>query len=538
MRNIAPSSQQKATVGGDPDGFGLRIEAAMAGDRPAVDEIFREFHPALASFARRHQASDPEGMADITLSAALAKLDTFRGRDRATFRAYLFRILRRRLVDEVRHDMARPRLIPDGFGELASGVVDENASHFDDHLVDEALVDDLLARLTDDQRHVLQLRMLDDLSIQETAHLTGRSVPAVKAMQRRAISSLRLAIGLTVVVLLAFAISLSTSQSSPTVVEGDPAADPVPDAQPDTQSDDGPDDPATGDSIGPQVDQVTDSEADQALEAQVGQATSLDVGQETDTDVGQGTDTDVGQGTDTDVEEASAVATGEEDGADSVETAEPPAGDLGADAPEATPPAPAPVTEPPPVCTVVADGTPAIGELAFVTWHFDGPYAFFDRTPASIIGKDGNPATLSNFSRGRIPSGHTNPFTIAFRMLTEDAGFVPIASLANGEIKVACAVDPVPAPPPCSVQTDGTPERGETATITYNPSGPYELLDGMWAYVIGAGGESAMLSGGTRQVTGGATYPFTIDGSMLRTETLDVRAAFRQGEAFVRCAVS
>ena len=37
-------------------------------------------------------------------------------------------------------------------------------------------------------------KVLDDLSIQETAARTGRSIPAVKAMQRRAIISLRTAL--------------------------------------------------------------------------------------------------------------------------------------------------------------------------------------------------------------------------------------------------------------------------------------------------------------------------------------------------------
>lgn len=49
----------------------------------------------------------------------------------------------------------------------------------------------LLDQLTDDQREVLALRVVADLSLKETARVTGRDVGAVKALQRRAIQRLQ-----------------------------------------------------------------------------------------------------------------------------------------------------------------------------------------------------------------------------------------------------------------------------------------------------------------------------------------------------------
>jgi RNA polymerase sigma factor (sigma-70 family) len=52
----------------------------------------------------------------------------------------------------------------------------------------------LLGRLSADQRDVLVLRVLADLSVDETAAVLGKSYEAVKALQRRGLASLRRAL--------------------------------------------------------------------------------------------------------------------------------------------------------------------------------------------------------------------------------------------------------------------------------------------------------------------------------------------------------
>lgn len=48
-----------------------------------------------------------------------------------------------------------------------------------------------LGRLTTEQREVVELRFVEDYSLEEVARLTGRSVGAVKALQHRALARLR-----------------------------------------------------------------------------------------------------------------------------------------------------------------------------------------------------------------------------------------------------------------------------------------------------------------------------------------------------------
>ena len=50
---------------------------------------------------------------------------------------------------------------------------------------------ELLSQLTDEQREVLVLRLVADLSLEQTAAVTGRTVNATKALQHRAVNTLR-----------------------------------------------------------------------------------------------------------------------------------------------------------------------------------------------------------------------------------------------------------------------------------------------------------------------------------------------------------
>jgi RNA polymerase sigma-70 factor (ECF subfamily) len=50
---------------------------------------------------------------------------------------------------------------------------------------------ELLLGLTPDQRSVIALRVIADLSLEETAGILGKSVGAVKALQKRGLERLR-----------------------------------------------------------------------------------------------------------------------------------------------------------------------------------------------------------------------------------------------------------------------------------------------------------------------------------------------------------
>jgi RNA polymerase sigma factor (sigma-70 family) len=70
---------------------------------------------------------------------------------------------------------------------VAGGDVEDEAI---DHLRSE-WVTDALALLSPDQRTVVTLRVIGDLSIEQVAVVVGKPVGAVKALQRRGIAALR-----------------------------------------------------------------------------------------------------------------------------------------------------------------------------------------------------------------------------------------------------------------------------------------------------------------------------------------------------------
>lgn len=58
-------------------------------------------------------------------------------------------------------------------------------------LVDTRGLEHLLDVLSEDQREVIALRVIADLSLEETARVVRKSVGAVKALQHRALRAMR-----------------------------------------------------------------------------------------------------------------------------------------------------------------------------------------------------------------------------------------------------------------------------------------------------------------------------------------------------------
>ena len=60
----------------------------------------------------------------------------------------------------------------------------------------EALISAMNTELTEDQRHVIILRFLEDFSLKETAEIIGKEVNNIKVIQNRGIAKLRKAMGI------------------------------------------------------------------------------------------------------------------------------------------------------------------------------------------------------------------------------------------------------------------------------------------------------------------------------------------------------
>ena len=168
------------------------VERARGGDVAAFEVLFRAFNRPVAGYLRARDASDPEGLGNEVFLRVFRHVRTFEG-DADDFRAWLFTIAYRVARDDARrrsrrvHTMpATPSSEPVG-GDVESDVMAQLAHE---------RVHDLFQRLSPDQRDVLALRIVSDLSVEDTATVLGKSYEAVKALQRRGLAALRRTISL------------------------------------------------------------------------------------------------------------------------------------------------------------------------------------------------------------------------------------------------------------------------------------------------------------------------------------------------------
>ena len=169
------------------------LRRARSGDQPALDELCRRnWKPVYRSFARLTQ--DPAEAEDLTQEVFLRALRSLpRFEDRGLpFTAYLLQIARNLARDRWR---ARPaRLVVTAHVPDRAAASPGPESLAVDSARREALVA-ALDRLAPDHRAVLRLRILEGRATSEVAALIGRSQPAVRQLQVRALAALRSALG-------------------------------------------------------------------------------------------------------------------------------------------------------------------------------------------------------------------------------------------------------------------------------------------------------------------------------------------------------
>lgn len=169
--------------------FDSVLSAAQAGAAWAFRRLYEAVGPAVYGYARTQGASDPEGLVNDTFARAFRRIGAFSG-DAASLRSWIFTIAHNLLVDERRRAGRRPpesgAAAEDDAGRTTESAEDSALRRFEEQRVRE-----LLATLPRDQRDVLTLRLVGDLTIVQIADLLGRSVGATKALQRRGLNRMR-----------------------------------------------------------------------------------------------------------------------------------------------------------------------------------------------------------------------------------------------------------------------------------------------------------------------------------------------------------
>ncbi len=165
------------------------LAAARAGAEWAWTEIYEDLAPKVVGYLRAHGAPEPDDVAGEVFLQVVRGLPGFEGGERE-FRAWAFTIAHRRLVDALRQRSRRPvDAAPEDVVTRAAGaggdVPDEAEA-----LIAGADVRAAIDALAPDQRSVILLRIIGDLTIEEIARALGKRPGAVKALQRRGLRRL------------------------------------------------------------------------------------------------------------------------------------------------------------------------------------------------------------------------------------------------------------------------------------------------------------------------------------------------------------
>jgi RNA polymerase sigma factor (sigma-70 family) len=167
-------------------GFDELLAAARLGQGWALTVLFRTYAGPVAGYVRTRSPAEPDDLVSDVFASAFTSLDRFTGGE-PEFRGWLFTIAARRVVDDLRR---RGRQVPTSpYDSEVDTRVEPSAEQQSLDSLGEQWVRTVLDRLAPDQREVLLLRVLGDLTVEQVARQLGKSPGAVKQLQRRGLAA-------------------------------------------------------------------------------------------------------------------------------------------------------------------------------------------------------------------------------------------------------------------------------------------------------------------------------------------------------------
>lgn len=155
-------------------------------DSNSFESVYRAFAPALVGYLAAHGIEDPEAVTHDVFLVVLPKIGTIRGGESGV-RTLLFSIAHARCVDHHRRQSRRPKIVE--YEPALDFRMTESAEEIAGGRDSSVL--SLLSELNEDQREVLLLRVIADLSLEHVAGIMKKSVGAIKQLQRRALLALK-----------------------------------------------------------------------------------------------------------------------------------------------------------------------------------------------------------------------------------------------------------------------------------------------------------------------------------------------------------
>jgi RNA polymerase sigma-70 factor, ECF subfamily len=164
----------------------ILVQRAQAGDDAAFTQLYERYAPPIYRYlyARVQDATLAEDLRAEVFARMVEGLPRYQDRG-WPISAWLYRIAHDRSVDTMRAQHRRQYVSLEMWGGTCEGPEQSVGIKLDSEELHRSL-----DTLTTDQRQVIQLRFLADMSIQEVAQRLGRTEGSVKALQRRGLQTL------------------------------------------------------------------------------------------------------------------------------------------------------------------------------------------------------------------------------------------------------------------------------------------------------------------------------------------------------------
>jgi RNA polymerase sigma-70 factor (ECF subfamily) len=178
-------------IAADPnhDDFAAHLAGARRGTAPSCRWLYESLAGRVSGYLRVHGAPEPDDLTNEVFLRVFDHLDGFSG-DEPAFRSWVFTIAHRLLIDDHRRRTRRVHTV-ELSTPLAATIAGGDAEADAVAALTEQHIALVLASLPADQRDVVTLRVMADLSVEQVAAMLGKRPGAVKSLQHRAVANLR-----------------------------------------------------------------------------------------------------------------------------------------------------------------------------------------------------------------------------------------------------------------------------------------------------------------------------------------------------------
>jgi RNA polymerase sigma-70 factor (ECF subfamily) len=164
------------------------VRAAVSGDPDGFRTVYDALAPRVLGYLRSRGVEDPESMVSEVFLAVHPRLPSLTGGS-AGLHTLVFSVAHARAVDDARRRLRRPRSF--SYDPEYDDRVTGSAEQIAVESLEAGRAIELMQQLNEDQRTVVTLRIIGDLSLEQTAEVTGKTVASVKQLQRRGLVRLR-----------------------------------------------------------------------------------------------------------------------------------------------------------------------------------------------------------------------------------------------------------------------------------------------------------------------------------------------------------